>query len=341
MIILHTAPTAQTRERFQLDFFVAQRSWENLFNRLEVWRSRGTAEGPYELLHGASWSPAVLPQGASGPPPSPPQTGPQVALAGTTLSFLVGAEDIPVTITFSGSNPFTFGAAASQIQEQSNGLLTAFVSGSTLIVQTVEAGAKAVLRCIGGDAAPLLGLAAREPFSIAFGLDARIVLVVGQEQYGFVDANGSPKFFYKARFFNDFNSTVSQFSAPFQGTTVSALSVASLCRGYVRLVDLSGAPAQNQELLVYNEFNGVLAEGAAVTGGSKKILTDEHGRAEIMLVRGTQVTIAIGGTPLARDVTVPTDTTIESINLLSATNSENDVFTVQVPNIPFAVQRHL
>lgn len=341
MLILRTAPTAQTRERFQLDFFVAQRSWERLFDRLEVWRSRGTAEGPYEPLHGASWTPARLPADVAGPPPSPPVTGPPVALAGTTLSFLVGPDGVPITITFAGSNPFTLGEAASQIQAQSNGLLTSFVIGNQLVVQTVQAGAAAVLRCTGGDAAPLLGLATREPLSLAFGLDARIVLVLGQEQYGFVDANGSPHFFYKARFYNDFTNTVSQYSAPFQGTTVSGLSAASLCRGYVRLVDLTGAPAEGQELLVYNEFNGTQVEGAGVTGGSIKLLTDEHGRAEVMLVRGTLVTIAIGGTPLVRDVPVPTDTTIESINLLSAAIGSNDVFTVQVPNVPFATLRHI
>ena len=340
MIILRAAPTAATRERFELDFFIDQGSWENLFDRIEVWRSRGTAGGPYEPLHGNSWTPAILPPGASGPPPSPPQSGPPCAVAGLTLTFLID-EAVPVTITFTGSNPLSFGQAATQIQAQSNGLLTSFVIGTQLIVQTVEAGAKAVLRCTGGEAAPLLGLATSEPNSLAFGLDARIVLVLGQEQYGFVDANGSPCYFYKARFYNSFSNTVSQFSAPFQGSVVAGLSTASLCRGYVQLVDLTGQPAINQELLVYNDFNGTQVEGAGVTGGCVKMLTDQNGYAEVMLVRGTLVTIAIGGTPLARDVLVPTDTTVESINLLSADNGSNDVFSVVVPAIPFATLRHI
>ena len=339
MIILRTAPTVATRERFQLDFFVSGRSWQGLFDRIEVWRSRGTPEGPYEPLHGDSWSPAVLPAGAP-PPPASPQDGPPVALEGTALTFLID-EETPVTVTFVGSNPFTYGEAASQIEEQSNGLLTSYVVGDILVVQTVEVGAKVVLRCTGGDAAPLLGLATQEPGSVAFGLDARIVLVLGQEQYGFVDANGSPRYYYRARFFNSFTRTVSQYSDPFQGTVVAGLSPTALCRGYVRLVDVTGAPAVNQEVLIYNAFNGTQIEGATVVGSSQKILTDEHGHAEVLLARGSLITVSIGGTPLARDVPVPTDTTVPSINLLSADNGENDVFTVQVPNIPYATRRTL
>lgn len=340
MIILRTAPTVATRERFQLDFFVSTRSWQGLFDRIEVWRSRATPEGPYEPLHGDSWSPAVLPPGAPPLPAGAPETGPPVALEGTALTLLIN-EEVPVTITFVGSNPFTFGEAATQIEEQSNGLLTAYVAGAVLVVQTVEVGAKVVLRCTGGDAAPLLGLATQEPNSVAFGLDARIVLVAGQEQYGFVDANGSPQYYYRARFFNSFTRTVSQYSDPFQGAVASGLSPTALCRGYVRLVDVTGAPMANQEVLIYNAFNGTLIEGAAVVGSSQKVLTDEHGHAEVLLARGSLVTVSIGGTPLARDVTVPTDTTVPSINLLSSANGENDVFTVQVPNIPYATRRTL
>jgi hypothetical protein len=339
MIILRTAPTVATRERFQLDFFVSGRSWQGLFDRIEVWRSRGTPEGPYEPLHGDSWSPAVLPPGAPAPPASS-QDGPPVALQGTDLTLLIN-EQTPVTTTFTGNNPFTFGEAATQIQEQSNGLLTAYVNSDILVVQTVEVGAKVVLRCTGGDAAPLLGLATQEPNSVAFGLDARIVLILGQEQYGFVDANGSPEYYYRARFFNSFTRTVSQYSDPFQGAVVAGLSPTALCRGYVRLVDVTGAPAVNQEVLVYNQFNGTLIEGAAVVGSAQRLLTDQHGHAELLLARGALVTVSIGGTPLARDVQVPTDTTVPSINLLSADNGQNDLFTVVVPNIPYAVRRTL
>jgi hypothetical protein len=339
MIVLSVNTSSVSNERFQLDFFIPGSSWIGTFDRLEVWRSRWTEQGPYEQLHDTGAMPATLPIGA-GPPPSSPQAGPSVALVGTQLLFLVN-ERTPVTITFTGTDPLTFGQAATQIIAQSQNLLNAYVLGSLLVVQTVQVGLAASLRVTGGDAAPILGLPTHGSGSIAFGRDARIVLVSGQEEYGFVDPYGSPRYFYKARFFSSINFTVSQFSRPFQGLPAVGLSSASLCRCYVDLVSLKGDPAANQELLLYNQFNGTQVESKGVVGGSLKILTDVNGHAEALLPRGTLITVSIGGTPLVRDVLVPTDTTIESLNLLAASSGQNDVFDVQVPNIPYATRRTL
>lgn len=340
MIVLRVAPTTASHERFELSFFIEGATWAGIFDSLEVWRSRGTSQGPYEPLTDDSWSPARLPLNTAGDPPSPAQAGPSVPLVGQTLQFLVD-ERTPITVLFTGTDPLTFGQAATQIQAQSLGLLTAFALGSALIVQTVEPGAKAILRCAGGEAAPLLGLTASEPGSLAFGRDARIVLIRGEQDYGFVDPNGCEAYFYKARFFNSALRTVSQFSQPFQGLARPGLEVSSLCRGYVTLVDMSGEPAVNQEVLIYNKFNGTQAEAKTVAGGSQRLLTDKNGRAEILLVRGTLVTVAIGGTTLVRDVLIPTDPTVEAVDLLASANGTNDVFTVQIPNIPYAVRRSL
>lgn len=340
MIRLRTPPTAATRERFQFDFFIDGASWQGSFDKVEVWRSRWTAGGPYEALHGDTWAPAQLPPGPLATPPSPAQAGPSQVLVGKAVSFLVD-ELTSVTVTFTGTDPTTFETAATQIAAQGGGLLAAFVLDGVLYVQTVEAGLKSILRCTGGDAAPLLGLGTQEPDSLAFGQDARITLVQGQEDYGFVDPNGDPRYFYRARFFNSTTRTVGQYSAPFQGPGLKGLSTASLCRGYVKLVDMTGAPAAGQEVLVFNQFNGTQLEGASVVGGNQTLLTDSSGCAEILLARGAQVTVSIGGTPIARDVTIPTDSTIESVNLLASATSTNDLYTVQVPDIPYAVRQSL
>ena len=341
MIVLRVTPTIVTRQRFQLDFFVDGSSWEGFFDRIEVWRSRGTDQGPYECLHDDAWYPARLPDNTYiGLPPSPPESGPQVPVVGQTLSFLIN-ETTPVTITFTGSNPLSFNDAATQIQTQAVGLLTAFVAGNILYVQTVEPGAKAILRCVGGNAAPLLGLPTSEPGSLAFGRDARIVLRHGVESYSFVDPSGSMTYFYKARFFNTFTRTVSAFSLPFQGTPMTGLALANLCRAYVDLVDMAGEPAEGWEVLVANRFNGTQVAGRTVIGGNQRLLTDCKGHAEILLARGTNIVVGIGGTDIARDVTIPTDPTVVSLNLLADASGQNDVFTVQVPHIPYAVKRTL
>jgi hypothetical protein len=329
---------AATQERFQLNFSFDPTSWEGTFDRLEVWRSRGVEQGPYEPLHGATFTPARLPRGSGGPP-SPAQTGPGAALNGKTLELLID-EVTPLTITFSGSDPITFAQAVTQILAQGENLVTAYVLDGALVVQTVQGGLRAVLRVTGGEAAPILGLATAEPDSLAFGLDARIVLRHGVENYGLVDPNGSADFFYKARFYNSTSNLASQFSPPFHGSPPVGLAPASLCRCYVDLVDQSGMPAANMEVLVHNQFSGSVAEGKfVVAGGSQQLLTDARGHAEIFLVRGAKITVTIGGTALARDVLVPTDPAVQSLNLLVSDNGTDDLFTVQIPDLNYAVRR--
>lgn len=331
--------TFALRQYFPIDLFLPASGWEGAFDRVEVWRSRTSEAGPYAALHGDAWAPAALPLGA---PKVASGVGPSAGIVGKKVSFLIN-ETVPVEITFTGTDPLTFAQAASQISTRSQGLLFSYVSGNVLVVTTVQAGLIAALRCTGGDAAPLLGLPTAEPGSLAFGQDARIVLVHGQEQYGLVDPDGSSAFFYKTRFYNTLTKLSSEFSAPFQGRSPRALTPASLVRCYVDLVDQNGAPAANVEVLVGSRFDGAIQlEGRTVTGGSQRLLTDADGRAELLLARGLDVVVAIGGTALARTVTVPTDTAVTALNLLAPANGEpDDLFRVQVPGFSYAVRRTL
>ena len=328
-------------ERFQLNFFISGKSWEGLFDSLEVWRSRSSDLGPYEPMHDDTWMPATLPFGQEDTQaPLVSDEGKSVPIVGLTSEFSLG-EHQAVTVAFTGSGTYlTYAEAAAQIVAQSGGLLMSFVAGGILVVRTVEAGIKALLRCVGGDASPLLGLPT-SPAAVAFGRDARIVLVHGQQDYGFVDPRGSSSYFYKIRFFNTEARTVSQYSMPFQGESVAGLPVSELCRGYVDLMDLQGNPLENQEVLVYSDFDATKRERFTAVGGPIKLLTDRLGHAETLLIRGTKIVVGIGGTPVARDVRIPEDRKIESINLLSSLFGTNDVFNVAVPNIPCYARRSL
>lgn len=327
--------TFATRQYFRLDFFIPPADWEGAFDRFEVWRSRTSSAGPYDRLHDDSWSPARLPVGFVGTPSGP---GPSATIVGKKVTFLVN-ETIPLEVTFTGSDPLTYAQAATQIAAQSQNLLSSFVSNGTLVVDTVQAGVLATLRCTGGDAAPLLGLPTEEPDSLALGRDARIVLVHGQEQYGFIDPDGSSKAFYKTRFYNSFSKLTSEFSLPFQGRAPRALPPANLVRGYIDLVDQNGDPAHNVEMLIASRYDGVQVAGRTVTGSAQRLLTDAEGHAEVLLVRGIEVVVSIGGTSLARNVKVPTDPAVQALNLLAPENGSDDLFSVQVPNLPYAVRR--
>ena len=272
----------------------------------------------------------MLPLGFVGSPPSPPQSGPALPLNGRQLQFVVGGL-VGISILFAGTDPLTFGQVASQINAQGQDLLFSYVFGSTLVVQTIQAGGAAALQCLNGDAAPALGLPTDG--SVAFGQDARLVLRQGVENYSYVDPNGSSTFFYKIRFFNSVSQLTSEFSLPVQGGSPAQVPPANLVRCYVDLSDAQGAAISNQEVLVYVRFSGAQAGGFTVVGSPIRMLTDVNGHAELMLLRGVQATVTIGGTDLARQVTVPTNPTVLAINFLDPTVGTDDLFNVQVPDL--------
>jgi hypothetical protein len=331
--------TIATREDLQLGLFVDGAAWVNLFDSIEIWRSRETAQGPYVPLTGNGWEPATLPKGAP-PAPSSPATGPLVTLVGLQLLLLVN-EETAITITFTGSNPLTYAQVASQIIAQGLQLVTAYVVSNLLVIQTIQPGAIAILRVTGGDAAGVLGFSTIEPASVAFGLDARIPLQAGVTGYTFTDHNGSPHYFYKTRYYNQLTQTVSDFSIPFSGALVSSLASSDLVRATIDLVDSSGVALPNRAILLHPNFRGARVEGYTMVDNEVRALTDSNGHVEFQLVRGQSFTVAISGTDIVRDFITPTDPTIITFDMLDPCLSKNDAFNVAVPNLDYAVRRHL
>lgn len=327
-------------EVVQLDIAVERSMWEGQFDALEIWRSKLSEGGPYEPLMGDSWSPARIPA-IEGDPPSPVQNGPSVPLVGKKLELrLDESEDI--TVTFTGVNPLTFAEAATQIQDAASTKLRAFVLDGRLIVETLEAGSGALLRIVGGDAAPLLNLPTAEPESVTFGLEARLALSTSITTYSFTDKHSDPSYFYKARFYNSVDKTYSAFGAPFTGRSIAGVAAAKMVRGFVDFVDPNGKARANQEVLVYTRMDGQIIDGKVlVPSEPARLLSDTNGHVELMLVRGTKITVAVAGTDIVRDIEVPTDDSVSSFNLLDPTKGSNDVFKVQVPVLEYAARRSL
>jgi hypothetical protein len=331
--------TIATKQHRVLDLFADEAAWSGVFDRLEVWRSRDTAAGPYESLTDDAWMPATLPAGANTNASGDP--GPSANIDGLTLSLKVN-ELVDLEIVFDGSNPLTFALAATQITSQSLGLVRSFVSVTgALVLQSTAAGLQAILHVVGGSAAPLLGLSTVEPESVAFGRDARVPLTRGVTRYAFTDPNSSNSYFYKTRFFNSGSRAVSDFSFPFQAPPVARLSPDALVRGTVDLVDVGGNPIANRSVLVYLRMQSTSVEGKLVAGGPSRKFTDDAGHVEFLLPRGVSITLSIAGTDLSRDIDTPTDPAIASFDMLDPTYGRDDLFAVQRPNIPFAARRSL
>jgi hypothetical protein len=324
----------------QLSFSAPQASWQGLFDRLEVWRAP-SVDGPYVELTAPVWTGARIPGDLLGSPPLSPPTGPGVILVGKKLSVLIN-EQTQVDVTFTGTDPLTYSVASSQITAQGEGIISSFIAADgRVVIQTFAPGNSTILRVLPTDAAALLGLPTTEPACVNYGKDARLQLVQGVDAYSFTDAHGDPSYFYKARLDNSFNGNLSAFSTPFPAQTTGVLDGSALILGTVDIVDMQGRPVQNREVSLFTKFTGLVAGGFVVTPTDLRKLTDSNGHVEFPLLRGTTVVVSVAGTQLQRDVTVPTDPTLTSFNLLDPTVGTDDVFTVQVPDIDFAVRRAL
>lgn len=340
-------------ELVQLQVTATRDDHEGLFDRIQVWRSTLGAAGPYAELTAQSWRPARVPESAEDESPSPP-VGSSVIIVGETLVFRVNEDDEDeLTVTFTGTDPLTFAECATQVTAAgaNDGRVRAYVADDgTFVVESLQSGSAATLRVMESDGAALLGLPVSDPDNIegspadsfSTGKEARIQLSVNVEQYTFTDYRGSDAFYYKTRFINTLTGGTSEFSQSFGVGTAPGISTSSLVCGQLTLAGLSGSPARNVEVTVYNGFQGELVEGHYVAESQQSKLTDDNGRVEFLLVRGLRCTVAIGNTNIVRDIVVPEDASINVFELLgSDVSSGEDIFKVQVPDIITAERRSL
>lgn len=323
-----------TGDVIQLDIFL--RDVDTTFDRLEVWRSRSGESGPYEELTAVNPGFPRIPESALDQPLTP-VVGPSAILDTLTLELLSGDDE--VIITFAGADPITFGDAATQVNAQGLGLVSAYVDAEgAFVLEGSIVGTLGRLEVTGGDAAPNLGLVIG---ALAFGHDARLSLIPGQSRYLFKDLRGNKEYFYRTRTRNASNGSVGEFSRAFSVASKFGLARENVIVGTVDLIRLDGRPLVGREVRLHTSFNGTVIDGKVMTGGDVLTLTDEDGHAEFRLVRGQKVTVAIPGTNLFREITVPTDPAVESFGLLDPDVSGPDVFKVAIPDLVVAERRSL
>lgn len=324
-----------------LELYVEETDWLGTFDQIEVWRSRGTAGGPYTELTSQDWSTARLPEGADDPP-SVPVTGPFANVSGQQLDLLFRDQD-QLSVVFSGVNPLTYGDVATQITNAGRRLVRAYVTDAgELVLETYAYGTYASVTVLGGDAAATLGLPTAQPTNQAFGRDPRIPLIHGVEKYDYVDGFGSDSYWYKFRFRNRLLGTVGEFTPPFQVGASTNIEATNIVVGYLDLTDLEGKPLINREVLVSRSGPPVLVDGVLVADRDESRFTDTDGHASFNLIRGQAITLAISGTNVVISVLPPTDTTVNRFNLFDTQYiQQDDYFKARVPNLPFVARRSL
>lgn len=342
MPTIFISPTTSSEEAtapevLGLEIAVLPEDWFG-YDLLEVWRSTLGQAGPYEELTAPTSMEARNPAGA-GDPPLSPVTGALVNIVGKQLEVWLG-ESTDLLIVFTGSNPLTLTQVAQQVNAQGMGLVRAYVDAiGRFVLHTTQVGTAAQLKVAEGDAAALLGLNTEDTF---FGRDARIPLQINQQVYHLTDYFGSRDYFYKTRFRQFSTGATSSMSIAFTADTVVGLPAESMVIGRLELVDLNGKPLADCEVRVGNGFKGQVIGGRVVAGTTDVKRTDKNGRVEFLLVRGQQVTVAIVGTSLVKDVIPPTDPAVTIFNLLDpALGPQQDYFRVRVPEMAVADRRNL
>lgn len=294
-----------------------------LFDKIQVERSESGVGGPYTEITAAADAAATL---------LGTQTAP-FTLNGKTLLLKVdgGSEQ---TITFVSADPINVDDTVDFINDNVTGAVASEEVGAVRLTSSTL-GTSSLLEITGGTALADLGLSV----GLDNGEDARITLQAGVTEYEYDDQSGDPDNYYRTRFYNSSTAAVSSYSDPVLGELGTIISVSSLILAKVDLANLDGTPIDDRRVSFYNTYtpSGLIVEDIGVVGRTIDIFTNQAGHAETMLIKGSIVNVSISGTAIMRKITIPTTGT--EFNVLDEIAAADDIFQIQVPDIPAAVRR--
>jgi hypothetical protein len=140
----------------------------------------------------------------------------------------------------------------------------------------------------------------------------------GNDVFFYVDATGTASSFYRVVVV-DSSDVRGIPSVPFRAGV-------SLCLATATFLDVSGNPARTTVIVSPSKdqsHSGSLVAGEYAT---QTYQADVDGKLSIPLLKGSKVVVAIEGTTVVREITVPTT---DSFDLLQALGDAPDMFTVQ------------
>jgi hypothetical protein len=295
-----------------------------LYDEMQVWRSEAGESGPYTELTAAAAEAATL---------LAPNAG-SYTLNGLTLLFEVDG-GVEQTVTFVSADPISADDVADFVNDNSNGV-TAVEEGGALRISSDEVGTDSILEITGGTSLTEFGWVVGDKDT---GASARITLAPGQTTYFYDDQSGDASYFYKTRYYNSTSGAYSPFSDPLQGNVGSIVDGALLIIAQVDLANLDGTPIVDRRVSFYNVYvpTGLVVDDIGIVGRKIDVFTDAVGHAETPLIMGSVVNVSISGTSIVRKITVPSVGT--EFDVMDAIAAADDVFQIQVPDIPAAVRR--
>jgi hypothetical protein len=292
------------------------------YDQLEVFRSTGDENGPWDEITAASATAATILNTKLEP----------YALDGKTLELRIGGVDT-ITAVFSGADPYTLAQAIIDINTALGPLGTAAEEGGYLRITAADTGTDSSVEVTGGTGYANIGLQLGQ---YDIGEDVRVPLVPGTQDYTELDHNGSRDYWYRVRYLNSGTGALSEYSVPCPGATFLVLPATDVIIGYVNLTDLSGNAWPNQRIIVSNAFLPSREFTYGVIGLDLNIYTDADGHAEVVLIKGVQVEVAFVGTGMRRRFVVPSSGS--SFDLLDPSLAD-DEFGIQYNSVRIAERR--
>lgn len=293
------------------------------FTSIEVWASYNEG-GTYEEMT----APAPLPAKFYSAP-SPPV----LDVAGYSFGFSI--DGFPASrVTFpSLPRDWSLPMIATRMNEIFPGLASVDTVGRSeyVTLSSVAVGRSASVACTyseNPDVFPVVGV---------LGRDGRPVLQAGKYIYDYSDPGGKDSTRYKWRFSANGANPVSGFSFRSFGKLDRAPAV-PVSLATARFVGLDGQPLARKVYITESALQGPM-NGYIVGSPSDNLVvdTDSDGFLQVLLVRGMRVLVAVEGTSLVREITVPNAATFD---LLAAVGATPDQFSVQtVP--PLLTRRSL
>jgi hypothetical protein len=297
----------------------------SMFDLIQVFRSEDGETGDFFEITGATAAAATL----LGTETS------SFTLNGLTLKLEVDGGD-EQTIPFVTADPIAIDDLVDFINDNLTDAVASEDTGAVRITSDTT-GTLGTLEITGGTALTELGFTSSQKDN---GEDARITLQAGVETYYYDDQSGDPDYYYKVRYYNSSLDSWSDYGPASKGSIGSILPASDLIKAVVNLAGTDGKPVTDRKVVFYNKYvPPTVISDYLIADREVVISTDLLGYAETMLVKGAEVVVSIVGTSIVRHITVPSTGTEFSVN--DAIAAADDMFQIQVPDIPDAIRRTL
>ncbi len=287
------------------------------YDRIEVWRSPDNIASYTEITSEDDTS-ATIVGTVDGP----------WALDGTSLNITLNDAD-PITISFT-TTPIDLLSLITLINKVAPGIASqAAANVNRIRLSSTLIGLLSSIQ-VSGSAVSVLGL----PTSRSFGLSHRVELKEPTTKYTFYDADGLFSYYYKIRFRNSINGSVSQYSSIIRATPPQNLLDSDLVTASIRLSDAKGIPIEGRRIiLVPIAITQISSNGILSTQDKIVIKTDQFGFASTKVAKGIRLRVFFEGTGFEREIIVPNI----DFDLLQAATTYPDPFNiVSVP--PLAIR---